>query len=171
MRKLLQISIAAILLITVACQKDEVYTSTDVTGKWTLKAVTSENGQQVTTSGEQEVSAEYEISGKNYNWIVDFAEDKTFSSEGNFTMVITTTSFGTPSDTEVDIPGWGRAGNWGVTENVLDVEVNGSATEFEIIEINGNTMKAMEQRVEESTIVNTSVKTSVTIYYTFEKVE
>ena len=167
----MQISIAAILLITVACKKDAIYTSADLMGKWELTSVTSENGQQVTTAGEEEITADYEISGKNYNWLVDFADDNSFSSEGNFTMVITTTSFGTPSDTEIDIPGWGRAGTWGVTENFIDIEVNGSSSAFEIREINGNTMKAMEIREEETTVANATVKTSVTIYYTFKKSE
>ncbi|MEL6926627.1 MAG: hypothetical protein AAFO94_21485 [Bacteroidota bacterium] len=174
MRKLLQITAAALLLITVACTKEgnnvEVsYSKDEVKGSWELTSVYSEDGKYVTTSSSNEVEADYEVSAKDLNWDLTFNEDDSFASEGDFTLVMETTTNGNTSEQTLEIPGWGRTGSWSVSGKILTVTVNSEVTTFEITELSDTKMKVMEAVDETSELPGTTIKTTVNVYYTFDK--
>ncbi len=134
MRHLTKFLTFSIFLLLVSCKKEET-TSADFAGTWNLTAITCDDGVTTTTDGADVATATYKFNGKDYNVKVVFKDDKTYTSSGSYTQVLTTTVLGQTFTQEFPSNAFSTSGTWAKTSTTLTfTDSQNNAGAYEILE-------------------------------------
>lgn len=120
--KFLFIFTFAMLLISCDDDEDTVSVNGDIGGEWTIESITYD-GTSVTTV--QGTSTTSDFSGESFdeNATMTFNEsDNTFTSQGSYSIQLTTTSMGQTQETTQTIDDFNSEGEWSLDGDILTME-------------------------------------------------
>ena len=168
--KLLLISLAVILFACGGEDEDPKPVTTDgLVGAWALTGL-NYAGTSKTSTGGFEVAADFTGTGKDMNMTITFKENPaTFTSQGKYTITLTTTTMGQSVTEDYPFEGFLTNGTWVLKGKVLTVTGTGGTQEATIIEQTSTTLKMEWNLTQTTSVQGVTVVKNVHGTYTFQK--
>lgn len=166
--KLLLLSLAVIIL---SCSKDDdpKPTSEGMVGKWKITAL-DYKGSTTTTAQGASAKADFTGKGKNMNLITTFTTNpNTVTSEGTFTVELTTNYMGQTVTEEYDMDETVPSGTWSLNGNILTVTNSTGSQTATIVEQTATTLKLKSEVNESQTDQGITITAKLDVTYTFTK--
>jgi len=172
MKKLaLPLFLATFILFT-ACSKDDnddpvALNATTLSGVWEMTEIETTNGKTTVVSLGQTNTIDFTSVGKDFETVLTLNEEgNTFTSQGSYTAVLTTTSAG-GSNTEESAASFPSEGSWALDEqtNTLTFTINDVAFPYEVTSLTANEM-TWRQEVNDTFELN-DISTTVSATYTY----
>ena len=166
--RLFLFTLSAILF---SCNEDEdpMPTSKAMLGTWSVTAISYKGSTTTTVSGIS-IKADFTGTGKDMDLTTTFGENpNTVTSEGSYTIVLTTTMLGQTTTEEYPFDEAVIDGTWTLEGRTLTI-TNGAITQDATITRQTNTVLEVKIKIEETeSDPNFTVTTKVDAVYTFEK--
>ena len=162
---------ALLLLTVVACKDDDDPAGpAELVGTWAMTDIHSENGSLEYDFLGTPITSDYEFHGIDYNATTTFTENPNeFTSEGDYTFVITTDFFGQPFIDTINVPVFAGTGQWSINGNQMTQIFAGDTSVFDILEFTNDKLRLREDL--DVTYLDAGVEyhDQATIFSTFEK--
>ncbi len=161
-----------VIQFTSGCKKDEVNSPVKMVGTWKMTDLNTDDGESSYYDDffEDTISYTYMFHAKNFNTTTTFTENPNeFTSDGSYTLVLTTNFFGVMNTTETTVQAFAGTGTWSIQGNTFTQNFGGSTSEFEILSLSDNELKLKEELNVLVDDQGTTVHNVATVYSTFEK--
>ena len=160
---------ALLLLTVVACKDDDDATPASLVGTWAMTDIHSTGTLEYDFLGTP-LTSDYEFHGIEYNATTTFTENPNeFTSEGDYTFVITTDFFGTEFIDTINVPVFDGTGTWAINGNTMTQVFAGDTSEFDILEFTNSKLRLQQDldvTYEEAGVI---YHDEATVFSTFEK--
>jgi hypothetical protein len=167
--KLFLISLAVIFLSCGDDDDDPQPTSEGLAGTWAVTAIAYE-GTTTTSGGGMEMEADFTGTGKNMDLDITFNENPdTFTSQGDYTIVMKTTMGGQSITQDYPFEGFLTDGTWELDGKIITVTGPSGPQEATIIEQTATTLKMAWDYTDTQSQQGLSVEMDVHGVYTFKK--
>ncbi len=161
----------ALFVVLFSCSDDEapLPTSEGMLGTWSVTAISYKGSTTTTVSGVS-IKADFTGTGKDMDLTTTFSENpNTVTSEGSYTIVLTTTMLGQTTTEEYPFDEAVIDGTWTLEGRTLTI-TNGAITQDATITRQTSTVLEVKIKLEETeSDPNFTVTTKVDAVYTFEK--
>ena len=159
--------------IFTSCSKDDDgvdATDSQIIGAWNLTALNVNDGRvEIITDG-QSIVSELEITGKDFDATVTFAEDpKTVTSEGTFNATVTTTTMGQTETEEQEGDDFFDNKAWSLNGSVLTIGTGEEEQSFTITRLTDSRMDLRYVLDETETILGFTYSSKLTYTVTLSK--
>ncbi len=135
MKSLLKLASLALLILLSSCKKDNNDDSSDITGTWSVTGVECPDGTSIAYDpGYPPETTTFTVVGKDYNVLLTFNSDGSFTSSGYYTAVLTTDVDGHSFTSEYPFNKFLNTGTWSIDGNNLMASNGTSSTTFTIDE-------------------------------------
>jgi hypothetical protein len=167
--KLFLIGLAVIFLSCGDDDDDPQPTSEGLAGTWTVTAIAYE-GTTTTSGGGMEMEADFTGTGKNMDLDITFNENPaTFTSQGDYTIAMTTTMMGQSIKQDYPFEGFLADGTWALDGKKITVTGPNGPQEATIIEQTATTLKMEWDYVDIQSQQGVSIEMDIHGVYTFKK--
>ena len=111
-------------LTLISCSDDDSDSSTingDVSGEWMIESI-NYTGSSVTTAQGNSITSSFEGESFDENATITFNDDNTFTSQGSYSIELTTIAFGETQDQIVEIDDYNSEGDWSLDGNIMTLD-------------------------------------------------
>lgn len=168
--KLLLIGFAIVLF---SCSKKDdpkpTFSDSALAGSWLITDLTY-SGKTTTTGSGISLTANFTGVGKNMNMTTIFnSNPKTVSSQGSYTITLTTSILGQSDTEDTDFEDVVTDGTWSINGDKLKVVSTQGTDEATIVELTATSLKLKIDKTETETSQGVSATSEVHATYTFKK--
>ncbi|MEM1214621.1 MAG: DUF5004 domain-containing protein [Bacteroidota bacterium] len=152
------------------CGEDEETIDPDaIIGTWSMIDFTA-TGTITTTDGNGTSVSDVEAEGSEYDYRVTFSDDKTYTSEGQYTLTTRTTTDG-QTETEVDeMAATLDSGTWEIDGDIITfTDTSGEAESSKILRLRGSNFEIESSGIVEFEFFGIQISTDLTNNVVFEK--
>ena len=111
-------------LTLISCSDDDSDSSTingDVSGEWMIESI-NYTGSSVTTAQGNSITSNFTGESFDENATVTFNDDNTFTSQGSYSIQLTTTTFGQTEDQSITIDDYNSEGDWSLDGDIMTLD-------------------------------------------------
>jgi hypothetical protein len=161
--------VAAVIMFSCGKDDDPQPTVDGLVGKWSISSL-DYHGKTTTTVQGTTLASNFTGTGKDMNLTTTFTKNpNTVTSEGSYTIVLTTTTLGQTDTQEISLNEIVTSGTWELKGSTITVTGSNGPQDATILEQTDSTLKLKIEVSQSVTVQGVTSTTEIHGTYTFQK--